>query len=226
MGCGNSKQNEAVVVKDPPAVAAEMTNVAADATPDSTPDVATTTPNPVANKDSLIPPYHVDEHGNKVDDANGGRVWSEAYYQARKDADTHAKQRGECFERSKAAFESDNKAEAKTLSDEGKKHGADMETANQRAVNEIMGYQNLDQNTIDLHGLLVKEAVDCTLIFVNKHKALAKFKQLCIIPGAGNHSDPKKGAVIKPAIVKLAADEQWQLESDEGNEGSFTLTLK
>lgn len=228
--CSTSKPGEETVVQNKPTqapVAAATTGATkqAEAKPVATPAVTTATPNPVADGESLVPPHHIDEHGHKVADEGGGRVWSEAYYRARKDADDHAKLRGECFDKSKTAFNEDRKGDAKTLSDEGKKHGVEMEAANQRAVAEIMGYQNLEENTLDLHGLLVKEAVDCTRTFVNKHKASGKFKQLCIIPGAGNHSDPKKGAVIKPAIIDLAKEEKWNLEADEGNDGSFTLTF-
>lgn len=49
----------------------------------------------------------------------------------------------------------------------------------------------------------------------NKHH---KYK-IQIITGAGNHSDPKKGAVIKPAIIKLCNDEKWRVEADNHNHG-------
>ena len=63
--------------------------------------------------------YHVDQYGHRIDDKNGGRVWSEKYYKARREAEEHAKKRGECFEKSKKAFNENRKGEAKTLSDEG-----------------------------------------------------------------------------------------------------------
>jgi hypothetical protein len=72
---------------------------------------------------SLVPAFHIDQFGNKIDDATGGRVWSEQYYQARKEAEDHAVQRGLCFEQSKVAFDEGRKKEAKDFSDDGKKHG-------------------------------------------------------------------------------------------------------
>lgn len=234
MGCGSSKREVDVVkTSGAPTVTGTTAGTAVTPTKDivdtaasPAPVTTPTTPNPIATSDtvSLRPPYHTDEHGNLVDDATGGRVWSEAWYVARKEADEHAKLRGECFDKSKAAFEKGEKGEAKTLSEEGKRHGQLMEDANKRAVAEIMGYQNLEEDKLDLHGLLVKEAVDCTKTFVAKHHALSKFRQLTIIPGAGHHSDAK-GAKTKPAIVELAKEEKWNLNADEGNEGSFTLSF-
>lgn len=171
---------------------------------------------------SLIPSHHTDQFGNEIDDETGGRVWSEAYYKARNDADENAVQRGKYFERSKNAFETGNKKEAKELSDMGKKHGELMEEANKRAVNEILNPQHLSTaSKIDLHGLLVAEAVEATKSYVMS--CIGRLETVEIITGAGHHSDQIKGAVIKPAIVKLCKDEHWKLDSHESNEGSFTL---
>lgn len=173
-----------------------------------------------------MPKHHIDQFGNKIDDVTGGRVWSEAYYRARKDADTHAKLRGECFDKSKKAFEEGNKKEAKELSDAGKQHGLQMEEANQRAVDEILKPQNLENaQKIDLHGLLVTEAVDATRKFVNAAITAGKYQTLEIITGAGHHSAKEKGPVIKPAIIEMCKEEKWQLDAAEDNEGSFILTL-
>lgn len=180
-----------------------------------------------SNKDSLVPPFKIDAFGNKVDLVTGGRVWSENYYIARKDADLHAQQRSLCFEKSKEAFENGDKKLAKELSEEGKKHGLLMEEANKRAVDEILSPQQLETNEkIDLHGLLVNEAVTATRLFVQKAIERKQFEKLEIITGAGNHSDKNKGAAIKPAIIELCKGEKWPLESQsETNEGSFYLYL-
>lgn len=127
---------------------------------------------------------------------------------------------------SKKAFEEDRKKEAKELSDEGKMHGHKMEESNKRAVDEILKPQNLnDSDKIDLHGLLVAEAVDATRSFAKNAIQAGKRAQLEIITGAGHHSDAAKGPVIKPAIIDLCKQESWKLEADENNEGSFTLIL-
>jgi hypothetical protein len=41
--------------------------------------------------------------------------------------------------------------------------------------------------------------------------------------GAGNHSDKKKGPVIKPAIIKMCSDNGWNINQD--CEGAFTVTF-
>lgn len=179
-----------------------------------------------ADGKTLIPEFQFDQFGNKVDVLTGGRVWSESYYRARKEAEFHAIQRGQCFERSKKAFEDGDKKEAKNLSDEGKDHGRKMEEANQRAAEEILKPQNLETSSkIDLHGLLVAEAVDATLHFVRAAKAAGTLRQLEIITGAGHHSSKDKGPVIKPAIMDLCRNEKWQLQAIPDNDGCFILVL-
>ena len=67
----------------------------------------------------LVPAHHTDKFGHEIDNNTGGRVFSEAYYAARKEASEQARLRGECFEKSKHAYSSNHKADAKHLSDEG-----------------------------------------------------------------------------------------------------------
>lgn len=67
----------------------------------------------------LVPAHHTDKYGHEVDNHTGGRVFSEAYYEARNEAAKQARLRGECYEQSKKAYSSGQKADAKHLSDEG-----------------------------------------------------------------------------------------------------------
>ena len=46
---------------------------------------------------------------------------------------------------------------------------------------------------------------------------------LRIVTGSGHHSDPKKGAVIKPAIIKLCRDEKWNIEAEHHNDGVLII---
>lgn len=87
-----------------------------------------------------------------------------------------------------------------------------------------MGPQNLKySDKIDLHGLLVKEAVDATKEFVTYN--IGRKKSVEVITGVGHHSDKNKGPMIKPAIIDLCKLEGWKLEIQEHNDGSFTLHL-
>ena len=57
-------------------------------------------------------------------------------------AGEEAKKRGECFEQSKKEFETGDKAKAKTLSDEGKKHGELMQQYNKQAADAFFSAHN------------------------------------------------------------------------------------
>lgn len=165
-----------------------------------------------------------DAFGNLVDE-NGVRIWPKAYYEFRANAEAHAKKRAECFEQSQLAFKENRKEEAKTLSEAGKRQGQLMEEANRNAVLEILKPQNLaESDQIDLHGLLVSEAVQATSDFMDQAKLKGK-KTVIIITGAGKHSDAKKGALIKPAIHDLCQQKSYQISPVEGIEGSFVVTF-
>lgn len=82
-----------------------------------------------------------------------------------------------------------------------------MEEANRKAVEEIIKPQHLNiSDQIDLHGLLVAEAIEETKKYIYNCIKIKKEK-VEIITGIGNHSDPHKGAVIKPAIINLCKQE-------------------
>ena len=135
-------------------------------------------------------------------------------------AGEEAKKRGECFEQSKKEFETGDEAKAKTLSDEGKKHGELMQQYNKQAADAFFSAHNTgnDLYTIDLHGLFVEEALE---------RVKARFDQigrkgtLVIIWGAGNHSE---GGVrkIKPAVIEVLNAEKIPFDDDTPNHGCCT----
>jgi DNA-nicking Smr family endonuclease len=264
MGCGSSRSSAtpAVIATGPAAAPAAKSQLQqqqanrpepANNIPDGKIDVShqqpTLQPNLIADSGNIPhnqpPPAKVlvDGFGHQVDE-NGGRVWSAAYYAARKEADMYAVERGKCFENSKQAFsevslkqyleqpmllirhvQQNRKAEAKTLSDEGKRHGDRMNKANEKAAAEILTPQNLTNSTsIDLHGLLVQEAVDATKSFIVS-KVNSSQAVLTVVTGQGHHSDKVKGAVIKPAILQMLSENKWQFEIDEKNPGCIHVRL-
>ena len=77
-----------------------------------------------------------------------------------------------------------------------------------------------DDNTIDLHGQLVAEALQFVVERVEKLKGTGA--SLDIITGAGNHSD-EKGAKIKPAVVKYLGEQL--LNYEEINNGTLRVSL-
>jgi DNA-nicking Smr family endonuclease len=129
----------------------------------------------------------------------------------------------QCFENSKTAFTSGRKDEAKKLSDEGKKHQENKDKYQKEAAQQIFKEMNKDagEDTIDLHGLFVSEAVEFLeqrLANLSKSK---KYTTLHVITGAGNHS--AESAKIKPHISKLLSTKG--LKYAVGNEGVFIVTL-
>lgn len=164
-------------------------------------------------------------HAHDANHAAGSvPVHSKAYYNYRKQADEEAKKRGQCFEASKKAYAQNRKADAKSLSEEGHKHDARMKEANAKAAEEILRVQNLAKSdTIDLHGLKVQEALDATKAFI-VDKVKHKYGEIHIITGAGHHSDPKKGPVIKPAVLKLLKEQGYHPHKD--NDGKFSVDVR
>lgn len=136
-------------------------------------------------------------------------------------AGEEAKLRGSCFEQSKKEFESGDKAKAKQLSEEGKKHGAQMEQLNKQAADAFFAAHNQgrDDYTIDLHGLYVEEALER---LNRRFDKIGRKGTLVIIWGAGNHSE---GGVrkIKPAVVEVLNKGGWKYEDDTPNHGCCTV---
>lgn len=136
-------------------------------------------------------------------------------------AGEEAKLRGSCFDQSKKEFESGDKAKAKQLSEEGKKHGVQMEQYNKQAADAFFAAHNQgrDDYTIDLHGLYVEEALERLNKRIDK---IGKKGTLVIIWGAGNHSE---GGVrkIKPAVIEVLNKGGWKFDDDTPNHGCCTV---
>lgn len=175
-----------------------------------------------------VPPsaegVHKDGFGNLVD-SNGARVFSDAYYKFRDQANEMAQKRGDFFDRSKKAYSEGDKKRAKELSDEGKKAGSLMDEANSRAVEELMKTQrHYEQGVIDLHGLYVKEAQEVTKEFLKKVQS-AGLSQAEIITGQGHHSEGHH-AKIKPAIKSMIEADKFSFEEKANNPGTLVVNLK
>ncbi|KAI5840516.1 smr domain-containing protein [Morchella snyderi] len=133
--------------------------------------------------------------------------------------------RGRCFDRSRAAYEAGDGAAAHELSEEGKRHGAQMEAYNAQARDFIFRANNAHQpeDTIDLHGLYVEEAEE---ILETRLRAARQRgdDHIHVIVGKGNHS---AGGVtkIKPAVEKLLRAQGLQFNSEQ-NEGRILVQLR
>lgn len=129
------------------------------------------------------------------------------------------------FDASHRAYESGDGAGAKNLSNEGKRHKAEMERLNQEASNWIHQQVNLDSapDELDLHGLYVKEAIAKTESAVQAAQNRGD-SQIRIIVGKGLHSQGQ-AAKLKPAIEELMVKYQLNAHIDPQNAGVLVVQL-
>ncbi|KAJ1304413.1 hypothetical protein OPQ81_005561 [Rhizoctonia solani] len=164
-------------------------------------------------------PYHA-----RIDDnaqAQANPHYQELRSQARKEGDAMAR----AFDASQEAYQSGDHAKAKELSNEGKRHKAEMERLNQEASNWIFQQVNLDSapNELDLHGLYVKEAIERTEAAVQAAQNRGD-EQIRIIVGKGLHSQGNV-AKLKPAIEDLMVKYQLNAHVDPNNAGVLVVQL-
>lgn len=153
---------------------------------------------------------------NHADDAE--------YERLRGLAQQAANLRGQCFEASKRAYAQGDGSLAHEKSEEGKRHGADMERANEQAAMYVFRANNASAKAdeIDLHGLHVEEAK----YFTEQRIIACKQRRedhLHVIVGKGIHS-VNHIQKIKPAIEDLCQKHGFQY-STEHNEGRILVRL-
>lgn len=136
---------------------------------------------------------------------------SDAYHEARREAEYHALERGKLFKSAEDAIRRGDGAGANALAAEGKWHGAMMHAANACAVDEVLADQSGSE--IDLHGLFASEAIDVVKEMINGAQT-GSF--VTFITGKGLNSDPLKGPVLQSAIEKLCTEQKWRFSYDEG----------
>jgi hypothetical protein len=154
--------------------------------------------------------YHPKQHHLLGVDNDG--TFSENYYLARDKARHHAEKRSKMFDAAADAIRKGYGALAGSLSEEGKWHGSMVDEYNSKAVDEILGPQENNHDSIDLHGLYESEAIDVVKDFLLDNPA----KQVDVITGKGLHSEHGKGPVLQFAIQKLADSKGWKYRYDDG----------
>ncbi|KAL8397700.1 hypothetical protein RB594_004418 [Gaeumannomyces avenae] len=151
----------------------------------------------------------------------------EAEYDRLRDlARQEAAKRGECFDRSRDAYTNGNGAEAKRLSDEGKKHGAMVEKYNKQASDYIFRENNsperVPEDTIDLHGQFVEEGERILEARIRDARNRGQ-THLHVIVGKGNHSAGRVQK-IKPGVEKLCRELRLDCATED-NEGRIYIDL-
>lgn len=132
---------------------------------------------------------------------------------------------GQCFQRSREAYQSGNGALAKELSDQGKAHQKEMARLHWEAGEWIFNENNKHRipGEVDLHGLYVKEAV----MYVDRTIKEARQRgdrRVHFIVGKGLHSADGT-AKLKPAIEEYVQKQQLVAETDPRNYGVLVVIL-
>lgn len=126
------------------------------------------------------------------------------------------------LQRTRNAYNSGDGAMAKCLSDKRKELQLLMEEANEKAANKIFeeNNKNLSIDTIDLHGLYVREAIQK----LSEHISNAtNVQMMTVIVGQGRHSEG--GPKIKPAVMQYAQDNHIPCYINFLNPGCINLDL-
>jgi len=186
--------------------------------PTTAPAAAPTKSSPTSESKSNHINDH-DDHGTLPVTQDADLYVPKKAQELRKLANEEFEKQNKCYEESKAAYENKNGAQAKQLSEQGKEHNKKMNEFNEEAVKLIFEANNSkhDADTIDLHGLFVKEALQKVEERIEEQKRNGR-DHLVIIVGAGNHS-PNHVQKIKPAAVELLQKHHVSLTPDKPNHG-------
>ncbi|KZV86585.1 DUF1771-domain-containing protein [Exidia glandulosa HHB12029] len=126
---------------------------------------------------------------------------------------------------SQAAYHAGDGARAKELSDESKRHRAEMESLNAEASEWIFKENNTDSEPgeVDLHGLYAREAITYADRSIEEARARGQ-SHIRLIVGKGMHS--KGGASkLRPAIEELMQKHQLVASMDPHNAGVLVVDL-
>ncbi|KAI1397207.1 Smr domain protein [Hypoxylon fuscum] len=153
---------------------------------------------------------------------------AEAEYDRLRDlARAEGAKRNSCFDRAHQAYERGGGAEAKELSNEGKRHAAKMDEYNKQASEYIFRENNatgrVADDTIDLHGQFVEEAEDILeqrIRYAQQHNQ----SHLHVIVGKGNHSTDHVQK-LKPRVEQVCRELGLQYATEE-NSGRIYVNLQ
>jgi hypothetical protein len=141
----------------------------------------------------------------------------------RSEAEEFAMKMKKCFEDSQNEFKYGDKALAKYLSDQGNIFKGNMLKSNRMAKEIAFNFYNADRDfqEIDLHGLLVNEAIE---LLEERIKSLKQINAgyLIVIHGKGNHSD-NNTAKIKFECYDYLEARRIPYVKDNPNEGCLTI---
>ncbi|XP_067039783.1 NEDD4-binding protein 2-like isoform X2 [Acropora muricata] len=159
------------------------------------------------------------DDSSRSDAADGSFQNFEAptYLDFRAEAFQHHKQRDELFKKAALAFSNKQGDLAQVYAEQGRFHSKKVKEANERAAALILDQTNVgrDENTIDLHGLHVSEAIEALRNFLSEKSdptcspSKRGGKVISVITGRGNNSRGGK-ARIKPAILEYLKESNYR----------------
>ncbi|XP_029182710.2 NEDD4-binding protein 2-like isoform X1 [Acropora millepora] len=159
------------------------------------------------------------DDSSRSDAADGSFQNFEAptYLDFRAEAFQHHKQRDELFKKAALAFSNKQGDLAQVYAEQGRFHSQKVKEANERAAALILDQTNVgrDENTIDLHGLHVSEAIEALRNFLSEKSdptcspSKRGGKVISVITGRGNNSRGGK-ARIKPAILEYLKESNYR----------------
>ena len=137
----------------------------------------------------------------------------------RADAEAHARARSRLMAEADACFNAEppDRERGHALAAEAKAEGERMREANRAAAAAILRHRNggRGERYLDLHGLLVEEAVRATTERLDALALAGGGGELELVPGAGHHSAGGKAA-IKPAVEALLQERALEYEEHVG----------
>lgn len=159
-------------------------------------------------------------------DDNNKNAQNPHYKELRRQAQSEGSKMAHAFDASKKAYASGQGARAKELSEEGHRHQAEMERLNTEARQWIFAANNADSppDTLDLHGLYVKEALSKVEEAVQQAQQ-QNYPQLKLIVGKGIHSRDHVSHV-KPAVQRLLSHYHLDAHVDPDNAGIVVVNLR
>ncbi|KIN03710.1 hypothetical protein OIDMADRAFT_102129 [Oidiodendron maius Zn] len=171
--------------------------------------------------------YQMDHLGGKAFNHSQSSDAEAEYDRLRNLARQEAGKRSSCLDKAHQAYERGDGATAHHLSEEGKKHAAQMDAYNQQASDFIFRENNapgrVDADTIDLHGQFVEEA-ERILEQRIKYAQQQGQRGLHVIVGKGNHS-VNHVQKIKPRVEQVCQELGLQYATEE-NEGRMYVNLQ
>ncbi|ORY28824.1 hypothetical protein BCR39DRAFT_559388 [Naematelia encephala] len=168
----------------------------------------------------VVGPHH--EYYQNQDMIN---ATNDQYEQMRNQARHEGDEAHRCFAQSQQAYQSGDGERAHELSMEGKQHQQRQDELDDQASQWIFNANNnaSPPNTIDLHGLYVKEAIERTEQAINRGQQQG-VQEIRVIVGKGIHSQGHV-AKIKPAVEDLMRKYNLSARIDPQNAGVLIVDL-